>query len=272
MKNIHIIPTDKPSRLIHNVLGYGMVTKEFTKSDLDLIQAQYNNIYITNDSEVKEGDWFYCFQNNNVLKCFKKEGLLLNGYHTIYKKIILTTDQDLIKDGVQAIDDEFLKWFVKNPSCEKVEVTYDKDAFPYGVETSKEYGWYKIIIPQETLSYTEAAKKDERIFNSTMMKQETIDEVNDNRKNLYFKKQVMNPYAVEEYSHTAYEKGFIKGYEESNKYQLERMYSEEDMIAFLDWSKSTNKKKSEYELRCLLHGKEIDSKKLFTIWVEQFKK
>jgi hypothetical protein len=36
-------------------------------------------------------------------------------------KIILTTDQDLIKDGVQAIDDEFLEWFVKNPSCEEVE-------------------------------------------------------------------------------------------------------------------------------------------------------
>jgi hypothetical protein len=54
--------------------------------------------------------------------------------------------------------------------------------------------------------------------------------------------------------------------------QQERMYSEEDMVAFLDWSKSTNKEKSEYELRCLLHGKEIDSKELFTIWFEQFKK
>jgi hypothetical protein len=56
------------------------------------------------------------------------------------------------------------------------------------------------------------------------------------------------------------------------KYQSERMYSEEDMIAFLDWSKSTNKEKSEYELRRLFHGKEIDSKKLLTIWLENFKK
>ncbi len=39
-----------------------------------------------------------------------------------FKKIILTTDQDLIKDGVQAIDDEFLEWFVKNPSCEYVPI------------------------------------------------------------------------------------------------------------------------------------------------------
>jgi hypothetical protein len=65
------------------------------------------------------------------------------------KKIILTTDGDLIKDGLQAIDDTFLEWFVRNPSCEKVDVIYDKDAFPYGVETAKGYGWYKIIIPRE---------------------------------------------------------------------------------------------------------------------------
>jgi hypothetical protein len=38
------------------------------------------------------------------------------------KKITLATDLDLIADGVQAIDDEFLEWFVKNPSCENVKV------------------------------------------------------------------------------------------------------------------------------------------------------
>ena len=37
-------------------------------------------------------------------------------------KVILTTNKLLIKEGVQAIDDEFLNWFVKNPSCEEVEV------------------------------------------------------------------------------------------------------------------------------------------------------
>ena len=37
-------------------------------------------------------------------------------------KVILTTNKLLIKDGVQAIDDDFLEWFVKNPSCERVEV------------------------------------------------------------------------------------------------------------------------------------------------------
>jgi hypothetical protein len=45
-------------------------------------------------------------------------------YKKTHFKIILTTDQELIKDGVQVIDDEFLKWFVKNPSCEDIEISY----------------------------------------------------------------------------------------------------------------------------------------------------
>jgi hypothetical protein len=59
---------------------------------------------------------------------------------------------------------------------------------------------------------------------------------------------------------------------EGAKWQAERGYSEEDMIAFLDWSKSTNQEKSEYELKCLLGGVVIDSKTLFNMWAKQFKK
>jgi hypothetical protein len=65
------------------------------------------------------------------------------------KKIILTTDQDLIKDGVQAIPDEFLEWFVKNPSCEEVEVEKD---YNYG---NLEHFDYKIIIPKDKQLFTD---------------------------------------------------------------------------------------------------------------------
>jgi hypothetical protein len=109
MKNIHILPTDKPSRLCIN--GRNQM-----------------HIYITNDEKPKEGDW--CIDNRNALN--KIINVSTNGYlmfengnsikHNNCKKIILTTDPYLIKDGVQAIDDEFLQWFVKNPSCEEVEV------------------------------------------------------------------------------------------------------------------------------------------------------
>ncbi len=107
-----------------------------------------NNIYITSDEEIKDGDW--CLSKLNEVVRFGK-----NFTSSLYKKIILTTDQDLIKDGVQAIDDEFLEWFVKNPSCESVEVkellSNSGNAF---------YG-YKIIIPKEE------------------PKQETLEEVKD---------------------------------------------------------------------------------------------
>ena len=62
-----------------------------------------------------------------------------------YKKIILTTDQDLIKDGVQDIDDEFLEWFIENPSCERVEVESMINMVQF---TPREF-IYKIIIPKE---------------------------------------------------------------------------------------------------------------------------
>ena len=110
MENIHLIETNKPSRLhkIGNELG-------LTNTPNSNFLAKQQNIYITSDEEIKEGDWFIT-KTNDVLKVQKPE----RGYEPIGKKIILTTDQSL--DGVQAIDDEFLEWFVKNPSCEEVMV------------------------------------------------------------------------------------------------------------------------------------------------------
>jgi hypothetical protein len=77
---------------------------------------EYQNIYITNSEEIKEGDW-YSHKQINYLRVSNSTAIPMDA-----KKVILTTDQDLIADGVQAIDDEFLEWFVKNPSCEFVEV------------------------------------------------------------------------------------------------------------------------------------------------------
>ena len=97
------------------------------------------NIYITSDEEIKEGD--YGLVVNEILSYNKMIELwgVTQGW-----KIILTTDQDLIKDGVQAIYDEFLEWFVKNPSCEEVVFsTYHVK----GDISGKLH--YQIIIPKE---------------------------------------------------------------------------------------------------------------------------
>ena len=141
MENIHILSTDKPSRLIKNNRGYALITDEFTQSDLDYIQAKFQHIYITNDEEIKRyGEYYLDIDTNEVKTSFENMGKYLSNE----KKIILTTDPDLIKDGVQEIDDEFLEWFVKNPSCEFVEI---EDSVWDGI--SKWIPYYDIIIPEE---------------------------------------------------------------------------------------------------------------------------
>jgi hypothetical protein len=123
-------------------------------------EEQYQHIYITSDEEIKEGDWVI-FNELEIVKCiYSKNGEYLfskpllsssNHHFSYFKKIILTTDQDLIADGVQPIDDEFLEWFVKNPSCESVEtklVEFEVD-MGLGDECIEHGNYYKIIIPKE---------------------------------------------------------------------------------------------------------------------------
>ena len=66
-----------------------------------------------------------------------------------WRKIILADDPELIKNGVQAIDNAFLEWFAKNPSCEWVEVKKVEGRYvDYGGNVHNPIS-YKIIIPQE---------------------------------------------------------------------------------------------------------------------------
>ena len=105
----------------------------------NIFKLQNEHICITSDEEITRGDW--CFRNGIVEQCNSKmHSFALWGANA--KKIILTTDTHLIKDGVQSIDDEFLEWFVKNSSCEFVEVRYTLDFNSKAV----------IIIPQKNLS------------------------------------------------------------------------------------------------------------------------
>ena len=150
MKNIHVLPTPKPSRLY----------KEDSVYKLDnLVYGTGNqNIYITSDEEIKEGDWVFqeCLNMpHRLIKADTENVKVLNDLNKC-KKIILTDNKDLIKDGVQAIDDEFLEWFVKNPTCEYVEVELEPlfpmyRTFIEDIDTPPFYGNLKrkIIIPKE---------------------------------------------------------------------------------------------------------------------------
>jgi len=123
MKNIHLLPTEKPSRLLLSGFGTLFLTPPMEVKSSD----KYQNIYITNSEEIKEGDIVYSTkQDYNIQKVSKD---LVQAYRDSghYKKIILTTDQDLIADGVQSFDDELLEWLVKNPSREFVEINIPQE-------------------------------------------------------------------------------------------------------------------------------------------------
>jgi hypothetical protein len=111
MKNLHILPTDKPSRL-HLWFDKLELSKEFLE-----VKRNKQHIYITNDDFI-DNCWVLNTVSGKVFYNNTKLDLTL----PFTKKIILTTDTQLIKDGVQAIDDDFLEWFVKNPKCEEVEI------------------------------------------------------------------------------------------------------------------------------------------------------
>jgi len=128
-------------------------------------------LFITSDEEVKEGCWCLDLMTKETFKMGEHANVAQRFGKDVIKKIILTTDPDLISDGVQAIDNEFLEWFVKNPTCDFVEVIlqhqYHSSKEFYidadYVDCSKEQYQsikkeiptcplrilYKIIIPQE---------------------------------------------------------------------------------------------------------------------------
>ena len=145
MKNIHVLPTEKPGRFKQN-----NITKKISlvkNKGIDLTAYTPINIYITSDEEIKEGDWVL-YNKKDIRKydiTFNKKGMDWNVLNTY--KIILTDNKNLNKDGVQAIDDEFLEWFIKNPSCESVEV--EIDYFKWRKGTQKLDDVFKIIIPKE---------------------------------------------------------------------------------------------------------------------------
>lgn len=237
MKNIHVLPTDKPSRICKDGLGKFHLMQSMV-SKFPFFKNQH--IYITSDEEIKEGDWALDLCEDLGLKyeAFKVDKATLKYANQECQKIILTDDEDLIKDGVQVIDDEFLEWFVKNPSCEEVGVIPLRKSSGY-YDKKDNWHWdflaYKIIIPkeepkQETQGYicpqTKKQCDDECCVSAkdchleasigvlSEPKQETIEEVAEK-----FAKKFGS-----EIDSTRYY-AFING----AKWQQERMYSEEEV-------------------------------------------
>jgi hypothetical protein len=280
MKNIHILPTDKPSRLHeYDFLSPMGLSKEPLQWRLG------RNIYITSDEEIKTENWYKSGKFIWKMKYSQwgKEG------QGDAKKIILTTDQELIADGIQAIDDEFLEWFVKNPSCESVEVNegirYEDewiDNEDGGEIFRHQYGCYKIIIPQEGPKLikcycghtTTCDCGPQEVIEKTFTSNEE-NPVNITVKVLRAFDSVSNQETLEEAAkeYRLGKKGFVtkddckKGFIAGAKWQQERSYSEEEVLDILQ---EYSLYKIEIELEKL--ADEIPNILTYNEWFEQFKK
>ena len=176
MKNIHLLPTDKPSRLYLEDVKFKLTEYDYPNVDY----AQNQHIYITNDEEIKEEDWCY---DDFLKSVFQANSIMGVKTQNTSKKIILTTDLELIADGVQAIPDEFLNWFVKNPSCKYVEITpnweFLGDVFRHGGEPTLVY--YP-TIPQEEPKTGSLGESIQEVIKDLLreineLKQETLEEI-----------------------------------------------------------------------------------------------
>ena len=233
MKNIHLLPTTKEQHsIVQKNTGLLLIQtprKEYSGTKL--------NIYITNDEEIKEGDW--CLDKFNQkwkledkkLIAFDGKGIKRFSTDNILghecKKIILATDQDL--DGVQAIDDEFLEWFIQNPSCEKVEVEDINNKWLMEDGSIVSVSVYKIIIPKvehkgKALSEQEVMDNRSSAYDFIDVdKQETLEEA---KFRIY-----KDHWNVE---HTQWIKSnFLNGFEAGAKWQQERSYSDEEVLVLL---------------------------------------
>ena len=224
MKNIHVIPTDKSGRV-----GRFVDTQELIlRSVKDIPRGENVNIYITSDEKPKKGEWVL-FTVNDITEIVKVTTIINNAFETkqgfgygleYCKKIILTTDQDLIKDGIQAIDDEFLEWFVKNPSCNYVGITpnweFLGDEYRHGGESTLVY--YPIITKEETIE--EAAERMLPDFKLTKDIFDFVTDLSDTKKEE--PKQETLEEAVNNFKKTDV-------YINEIKQAQERMYSEEEV-------------------------------------------
>lgn len=212
MKNIHIIPTPKPNKLVSNLIE-GMCSKDTMA--VNSIKAtwyvlKYQNIYITSKDEATKGDYI---MHGGVVYKVAQTGLQFSGAYTmrvfekddsegfavvnpkLASKIVITSDEDLIKDGVQATPDGFLEWIAMNPTCDFVRIDkllQKRHGVTWHVVPTQKTGneadgiyrfYYMVILPkEEPKQFCENCKREISKWGCACgkqvePKQETLEEV-----------------------------------------------------------------------------------------------
>jgi hypothetical protein len=189
------------------------------------------NIYVSSDEEIKEGDYVTNgkYVSQAINEWWTKFYIGNPELKSDYWKIVLTTDQNLIKDGVQSIDDDYVEWLsceyvlLENKYIQKKEFTGDKRAVQCEPCAIK-------MIQEEPLNLDKLESQlDNALSKET---KESLTNSLDSKRNKETLEEAAEWFSDDE-PNCDYEAGIktgkYQGFFEGAKWQSERMYSEEDM-------------------------------------------
>lgn len=206
-KNIHLIGTTEATRL-HNTFNLLRLEKDYDFSPCNL------NVYVTKeDEDIHDGDFIITKDGRLV-----EVSYLLSPDLEGASKVVLTSDTELTREGVQLTDDNFLKWMVANPTMDKVIVTN-----LYG-DFNPAKNVYQIIIPQEVVETSRCKDCNLELDICTCL-EDTLDMDRESIEGCF----LANIKYVLQFNNDAQAIRFMEKYFEAKKEQ-EGLHSENDVI------------------------------------------
>jgi hypothetical protein len=145
MKNLYILP-GKGLSLLHFAKEKMFITSEHKTGENELYNSIPQYVYIVVDDNILVHDFVYDTYRNQVLPVPDGENMqFFNLTPSRYKKIVITNDTDLLREGVKEVTRSFLEWIATNSGTHdffKLEGVFTKG------EHSTEY---TIIEPIKTI-------------------------------------------------------------------------------------------------------------------------
>lgn len=211
MKNIVLLPSNEKTRLVR-VFTDALRENFVLKLDTEVNDSfkEYVNLYIISyDDNLELGGYHFNSKYGDELQKTNQRDIDSRKYWEAVdyyiSKILLTTDLELVKDGIQEVPESFLNWFLENPSCEYVELKQEK--LHPGEVMDDSY-------PKDFLDYQIVFQNGESL----------IDAANEYAKNDYTK------------SYDFSSDTLIEAFTEGANWQSQRMYSKEELKNIAIWA------------------------------------
>lgn len=129
MKNTYILTT-KGQSMLHFAKEKMFITSDRPIGETELYSSTPQYVYIVVDDQILVYDFVYDTYRNQILPVPDGENMkFFNLSKNRYKKIAITNDLDLIREGVREVTKSFLDWIARNSETYdfvKLEGVYTK--------------------------------------------------------------------------------------------------------------------------------------------------